>query len=218
MTTYNTYQEAKIDNPECEIYTNGNEFVSGDELTSDVIRIVYLSVLDFYKCNPIDHCMTVEKFLADGCKFVYGDVLLDAFGELAVVGNDYTIDGANLKLNTDDRRYILRAAALEEKKPRTKVEYVKCEFEFLWEAVKAFEDGEEFYTHFTSDGWVAVKHAQQVIPNLQVDKLYRCIETPMTEREAFVDECKKFGGLRARDGADEVYGNLYDSGKFKLVN
>ncbi len=122
--------------------------------------------------------------------------------------------------------------------PRTKVEYVKVEFSHAWEAVKAFEDGEVFHTHFMTDGWVIVEHVQQVIPNLQVEKLYRCIETEITERDEFIDEMPKpdfeawFWELDSVDRDGEyrlgVKGRLttlfndqlkviYDSGKFKLV-
>lgn len=107
---------------------------------------------------------------------------------------------------------------VEEEKPRTKVEYVKCEFDSMWEAVKAFEGGEVFHTHFMTDGWVIVEHVQQVIPNLQVEKLYRRIETPMTEREAFVEAA--LNALDANnDGITETMASmLFDSGKFKLVS
>jgi hypothetical protein len=229
MTTYNTYQEAKIANPDCEIVTTASKWTGGFDFIGKFQALDKYNNEEGYathivdgkhgwaKCNPADYCMTVEKFLADGYKFVKGDVVFD-FGDVVSIDTEFDVETYNKTDKMDDRRYTLRAAALEEKKPRTKVEYVKCEFKHAWEAVKAFEDGEVFHTHFMTDGWIIVEHVQQVIPNLQVEKLYRRIETQMNEREAFVGECKKLGGLRARDGADEVYGNLFDSGKFKLVS
>lgn len=73
-------------------------------------------------------------------------------------------------------------------KPKFEVEYVKAEFDNAWQAVKAFEDGEELYTYFQVEGWVLVGHAQQVVPNWQVEKLYRRTEKQVDWR----DECLEF--------------------------
>ena len=55
--------------------------------------------------------MTVEKFLADGYKFVVGDICLHHDGD--VVTFKYVNDW-NDPLPADDNRYVLRAAALED--------------------------------------------------------------------------------------------------------
>lgn len=113
MTTYNTYQEAKIANPECDIYVSFTcevkEFITKEHRSS-------LGPLksDLYRpANPADHCMTVEKFLADGYEFVKGDVALIHNGDVKVVENP-NLDW-NILDSRDNERYILRAAALEEK-------------------------------------------------------------------------------------------------------
>ncbi|AUR95779.1 coil containing protein [Vibrio phage 1.213.O._10N.222.54.F10] len=98
----------------------------------------------------------------------------------------------------------------QEKPKRVKVEYVKCEFKFAWEAVKAFEDGEEFHTHFISDGWVAVEHVQQVIPNLQVEKLYRRTETEIDERQEFIERAEEL--IDISKIAEYSLGKMYDAG------
>lgn len=106
MTTYNTYQEAKIENPECEIYW----YLDGglnDSFTT-------LELRDFdtknNKCNPADCCMTVEKFLADGYRFVEGDFIIQHDGMVVRVCDD---PDWNMKERRDNIRYILLAAALE---------------------------------------------------------------------------------------------------------
>ena len=103
MTTYNTYQEAKIANPEGEVYSDGSMF-----FTSAVKIFMYDSV----KCNPADHCMTVEKFLSDGNKFIEGDLIINTFGNVNKIRDDEELRN-ELVTENNNSRYILRAAALE---------------------------------------------------------------------------------------------------------
>lgn len=140
MTTYNTYQEAKIANPESNIYIHTGEFWCEKSIRPS--SWTYES-RGFKLCNPTDHCMTVERFLADGYRFVDGDLVLGCGDRVMEVCG--LIHLWNSPEDADARNLILRAAALEDKKPRTKVEYVKCEFSREWEAVKYYnEEGELF--------------------------------------------------------------------------
>ncbi|CAH9013994.1 putative lipocalin family protein [Vibrio phage 455E52-1] len=101
MKTYNSYEEAKIANPESEIYKLASGYIATKEPQG----------ISVHKCNPADHCMTVEEFLADGHKFVEGDVYLNSDGRGISVVN---IPEYNNKRSTIDcSLYILRAAALE---------------------------------------------------------------------------------------------------------
>ncbi|AUS00347.1 hypothetical protein NVP1273O_70 [Vibrio phage 1.273.O._10N.286.54.C7] len=109
MTTYNTYQEAKIAHPESEIYFIGNE----QYRTGEWIDQYNFGRSSFVLCNPADHCMTVEKFLADGHKFVDGDYYSDMFGDPQCVGGYFPPSDVNKPDSDDKKRYILRAAALE---------------------------------------------------------------------------------------------------------
>ena len=123
-------------------------------------------------------------------------------------------------LSSDDIDEMLHAAALEEKKPRTKVEYVKCNFSREWEAVKYYnEEGELFVIDFNgnysnvndiSGAWYEV-----VCRNYHC--IYRRIETPITEREAFIEALQ---GIWFVDGFDSAkqFDEIVDSGLFKLVN
>ncbi|AUR92552.1 hypothetical protein NVP1173O_76 [Vibrio phage 1.173.O._10N.261.55.A11] len=108
MTTYNTYQEAKIENPNKEIirFDKQDEFkaVSDDELSA------YLTT--WTKCDPADHCMTVERFLADGHKFVKGDAVLYV-GDVCLIESGFDLGAYNDPYDGDSKIFILRAAALE---------------------------------------------------------------------------------------------------------
>ncbi|CAM0104127.1 hypothetical protein MYOV065v1_p0045 [Vibrio phage PS15B.2] len=115
MTTYNTYQEAKIANPDKEIYEMAAHFAASSFIKTANSRA------SWNKCNPADHCMTVEKFLADGHKFVEGDLVLNIDGGVSTVNyssrakssDDYCLEYMNYPEEGDNKRYILRAAALE---------------------------------------------------------------------------------------------------------
>ncbi|AUR98085.1 hypothetical protein NVP1247A_11 [Vibrio phage 1.247.A._10N.261.54.E12] len=144
MDMYPTYESAKIANPECDIYEHnctpmGRLFTPG--LMHSVMNGSYNK-----KCNPADHCMTVEKFLADGYKFVDGDAYLDRAGDIEVVGKLLSVSVVSEKGHGDEYRYILRAAALETKEPkRTKESYEKVELtrkEFACELI----EGNSLYT------------------------------------------------------------------------
>lgn len=132
MTTYNSYQEAKIANPENEIVVTTRKYIDEFGVTFEFSPIVnsekYKSgykhkyqdasprINDGYYelCNPADYCMTLEKFLSDGNKLEVGDVI---FGEdeddVDVVSSDLHCRSFNMPVDADRHIYILRAAALE---------------------------------------------------------------------------------------------------------
>lgn len=233
MKTYDSYAESKIANPESEIYENDNgEFGTLQQLLG--------SVGEFVICNPADYCMTVEQFLAAGHKFVKGDICLTHGG--TVVKVRYA-GGWNQLSSYDNERYVLRAAALNqaetfdvmaqdieaaeagavgeysnEKPKRMKAEYVPVEFDQAWQAVKAFEEGEKFYTHFQVQGWVPINNVQQVVPNFEVKKIYRKVETEIDERQEFIDELVRLNKTAKSPKLSDFFGEIYDSGKFKLVD
>lgn len=240
MTTYKTYQEAKIDNPESEISVS----ISKVFAASDYVSNILLSgcVQGWNKCNPAEHCMTVEKFLADGHKGENGDWFLIGNGIAKRLG----INGVysfNKPSPQDCNVFILRAAALEEKtiwerveedvaaqllgeiaveekKPRTKVEYVKCNFSREWEAVRYYnEEGELFVIdcngNYSNVNDISGAWYEVVCKNYHC--IYRRIETPMTEREALVGALNELFDSHAMSTSD-LFNAIVDSGKFKLVN
>jgi hypothetical protein len=180
MTTYSTYQEAKIANPECEIFhVNGICFFNYEALASDI-------------CNPSDYCMTVEKFFADGHKFVDGDICLGQNDNFLVISGSRLINGWNDESQIIDGidRYVLRAAALKEKKPRTKVEYLKVNGNYnegaFWECARDYSEGVIFTTMGSSEQLV-VDSIDELLDRYKCNNLYRRIETPMTWKEELYD-------------------------------
>ena len=122
MTTYNSYEAAKIANPESEIVTlskKGSEFNGKFEAKT-------IHHIGWDTCNPADHCMTVERFLADGHKFAVMDVFMSKDSVVVFITSKMMVDAMNAKSRLDCDSYILRAAALEEK-PSEKVEWVNGE-------------------------------------------------------------------------------------------
>ncbi len=138
MTTYNTYQEAKIAMPQACICVHKND--DKDVFAGMPSREGTTLFNGSEFAEPQDYCMTVEKFLADGHKTVNGDWIIDYCGN---VWMNMTDSGAhnvnNFTGNKARESFILRAAALETKEPkRTKVEYVKVHNS---EAIKAVMEG-----------------------------------------------------------------------------
>lgn len=113
MTTYNTYQEAKIAMPKaciCVYKNNGKDVFIGMPSREGT---TLFNGAEF--AEPQDYCMTVEKFLSDGFKLEIGDVI---FGEdeyeVDVVSSDLHCRSFNMPVDADRNIYILRAAALED--------------------------------------------------------------------------------------------------------
>lgn len=148
MTTFSTYQEAKIANPDKDILTDSERSLFTPECKGLIGDI----------CNPAEFCMTVEKFLLDGHKFVEGDLVYSSIINSVcritdgsdLSGNTYALKGSNELAGSDDRRYTLRAKALEdleqEDKPkRTKMIYENANFSKEWEAVRHYNDIGELF-------------------------------------------------------------------------
>ena len=138
MTTYNSYEEAKIANPESVIVQNQGNFDAVENVASS-------QMYRWGECNPADHCMTYNQ-----CdEFSAGMIVLEMgiVGELSVVSAAIlnTAKADPIQRESWDGYYILCAAALEKPK-RVKVEYVKVELTSDYEHLKLMIDGEKFYT------------------------------------------------------------------------
>ncbi len=241
MKTYNAYQEAKIANPEMEVYKLAAGFIATNEPQG----------VSVHKCNPADYCMTVEKFLANGHKFVEGDCYLNSnVVSIGLVNIPWVNNNPSA---LDSKLFILRAAALESQmnidnlatqtpeekealdlidttphqyemgkfsgKLRTKGEYVKCEYgDKVSNIVMDFENNEPLYKMVNDEYW-SVDELDDLF-GLILDggeHIYRRIETPMTERDAFINEAMSVVKLSHLVVISDAIGELFDSGKFKLV-
>lgn len=244
MTTYSTYQEAKIANPELEVYRAdfGGVFISNDDLGSFARFTDFNPPVDVAKCNPADYCMTVEGFLGDGHKFVDGDAYLDGFNNIQVVGELISHEPASCPGSGDEFRYVLRAAALEQKeekptlkiseeyigamrgaimqeKPkRTKVEWEKVEFEKVSDVALACESGEGFYCENSNGEKSLLGMYGAISMHRHSDSLYRRIETEITERDEFIEAACSAVVCTPESMMGELIGDLYDSGRIKLVD
>ena len=207
MKTYNSYEEAKIANPESNIYELDGVFQPG-----------HMSFREGEsKCNPADHCMTVERFLADGHKFVEGDLILDEglvylVSDLKTQKHWYETESANQPDCDDNSRYILRAAALNKPK-RVKFEYVPIN---NGNELITYRN-ELFFKHDSGDYvWTENHTMRSILTHMDNDNLFRRIETETTERDEFIEAY----ALATHDeigNIDIIAGMLFDSGKFKLV-
>lgn len=145
MKTFETYQEAKIANPDSEIYTDGRIFC-GERWS----KFYY----DMRKCNPADYCMNEDDFYSCGYRYLNGDIIYSEIsGLVIVIGMDVSIADMDWNDGFGHKRFILRAAALktkhqqemEELKPkRTRVEYVKVT-ESIFDLRPDFEAGELYF-------------------------------------------------------------------------
>lgn len=214
MTTCKSYEAAKIANPESVIYEFGSCFSVFKTAGSK-------------ECNPADHCMRYDDFLTIGHRFVDGDAFLNSRGEVVIITN---AQSSNRIIDGDEKRFILRAAALEElnfngtseyvdpskqpTKPRTKVEYVKVEDSI-------FDLRDDFMSHrlFTKmdDSYSLIRFVDELSKSSMNGSLHRRIETEIDERQEFIDAYMSFVDSSIGDSYDKFAGKLYDSGKFKLV-
>ncbi len=181
MTTYNTYQEAKIAMPNACICVFKNE---GKDTFFGVPTREGATLHNGSKfAEPQDYCMTVDKFLYDGHEFVEGDVYLNSDGRTLGVVN---IPEYNNKRSTIDcNLYILRAAALETKEQkRTKVEYLNIGRDWnAWEFLKAYSelpDSEQWFIKVSDDQYMPIHDWFVVAKTLRAHNLvYQRIETPI---------------------------------------
>ena len=103
MTTYNTYAEAKIANPNFDVCN----YVTGG------FGIPEPGGVDYFTCSPADHCSTLAEFLGAGYKLADGDFVLGFNGDVCECGDGATVeDWSRPSGSLDYERFILSAAAL----------------------------------------------------------------------------------------------------------
>lgn len=117
---YKTYQEAQLDNLDCQIYETltlgGKRFTTGRVSFSNSVLVGY--VIPNELCDHKKYCMSIKDFLDKGYKFQDGDYCIDEGVpcKVEVVRNPYV----NTFVEGDENRYILKAKALEKSKNKTK--------------------------------------------------------------------------------------------------
>ncbi len=221
MTTYNTYQEAKIANPESEIYVLSRKtalMVGKFQAINDAPTSHFAS--GWTKCDPSKYCMTVEKFESDGHKLVSGDLYLNLDG--IVITYKSGIHNSADETGRNKNRHILRAAALETKEPkRTKVEYVKVTDTGFFELKDEFQGREIFFNQSVTSkpDYVTAMDIIELSHHYMQGNLFRRIETPIDDRQEFIEFVEKLGSDLS---ADEwsfacLAAEMFDSGRVKLL-
>lgn len=117
MTTYKSYAEAKIANPDSEIVTTSKNWVYDKELIGTfqprVTEGCSHSINDYSWpiCNPADYCSTLKEFLEAGFKLARGDVVMTLNCSISKIKDD-SVDTWNHCGDNDNGFFILSAAAL----------------------------------------------------------------------------------------------------------
>lgn len=108
MKIYSTYQEAKIANPNSDIYAS----MGGSFAAQDYVSTILLSGIKegWNKCHPKDYCMSLESFLSSGKVLVWGDLFIGFKGKVSLVVSP---EVRNVPQGVDSDTYILKAKALE---------------------------------------------------------------------------------------------------------
>jgi hypothetical protein len=124
MTTYNTYQEAKLDNPDKDIVTTGKNWKFRNKtLVGKFSPLIgspegacshIIADESWVICNPADHCMNFEDFFKAGHKFVAGDKWENPYGQVIT----FTTDCEKSQYPGDENRFVLSAKALEEERQK----------------------------------------------------------------------------------------------------
>lgn len=207
---YKTYAEAKIANPDSDIFTNDKDFKAAkDAPTSHFLN-------GWAICNPVDYCMTLEDFIGKGFKLVVGDKIITIGGDVLEIKNKNT--GYNDNFKDDHKRYILSASTLNGgcKIPAKSEQWTVynntlplCELtdEQATMLFNAWRNNEYFEAFYNSAGW----QFRSIDHELRKDAIYRI--KPKSERELFIDKSKLIIGATTDDElVDAVIADLFDAG------
>ncbi len=145
-----------------------------------------------------------------------GVVLYEAFTNKSNLNiSEYEIEEGRLVVE----RLKKDCKTLNDTAPRTKTEFVKCEFSHAWEAVKEHEESKNIF-HCNEGGEYAIcGYDMHIIGECISDgELYRKVETEIDERQEFIDTaCETLDDDEGHAHYSKYFGQLFDSGKFKLV-
>ena len=206
---YKTYAEAKIANPDSEIYC---AMISNDG------RGIYGKLIDInmvtkshYLCNPADYCSSVKEFLEAGFKLAKGDYLINVYSNVGVaagLADDSLPDGC------DHKRFILSAAALNGgcKIPAKAEQWSvynntmplrELTDEQVGKLVK--HSGCVEHMNPNSGGWGAT-----ITPMWNRAGIYRI--KPKSERDLFIDKSIKLVTPENYEPMNKMFGALFDAG------
>lgn len=218
MKTYNSYEEAKIANPESEIVTTGPNWQYDIAIKGKFERLVekgfdyhVLGDSAWVKCDPADYCMSLDEFFDSGKMFIADDIFIAASGEVITISDD-TVRFANMRSGVESECFILHAAALNKPK-RVKIEYAPIN---NGNELITYRN-ELFFKHDSGDYvWTENHTMRSVLNHMDNDNLFRRIETEIDWRDEFI-EMYAWATQDDKQNINDIAGMLFDSGKFKLV-
>lgn len=134
MKIYDTYQEAKIENPGSDIYMLDSKTALMNGKFQLMLDAPSPTSHKWRLCKPADYLPSLEWFFDEGHKLSGGDLYIDICGRVRGVKSDpMTLHCINLRDERDNKRYILRAAALTETKVITETPEEKEAFDAIKE-------------------------------------------------------------------------------------
>ena len=175
MATYNSYEEAKIANPECDIYIYKSQHNESSFKAIDGAPTSQFAN-GWKLCHPANHCMTVEQFLDDGHKLAMKDVVLNSGGAVVCMDYNRCLSDFGVLNGGSHKEYILRAAALEEKPKPTK--FVRVE-ESIFDLKEEFEKGELYFLH--AFGHDQIDDINMLLVRWEEKRVYRQVELDWVE-------------------------------------
>ena len=183
MTTYNSYEEAKIANPESEIYKDiSGKFIpyrGGFEIPAGIL------------CKPEQYCKTYNQ-----CdEFKSGMVVMDiaGIGHLTTYSAK-TLNGIHKGSRVKekwDKCFILRDVTLEEKPKRIRVEYERVDLVDHWEYFKLMSEEGDLYVNCTDLSYEGFSGDNINLANALHDGscIYRKVEVEVSEKDEFIERC-----------------------------
>lgn len=215
---YKTYAEAKIANPDSDIYC---AMISNDG------RGIYGKLIDInmvtksnYLCNPADYCSSVKDFFDAGFKLVAGDKIIgvgESVWDIAEYSEFHEPDEEN------DIRFILSVSALNggckipAKAEQWSIysntlplceltdEQVGAIFRYGIEkgVIEVMDDNGKWWDNLSLVGW-------------HTALAYRAKQK--SERELFIEAAIGHGIKPETQSSKQIFGELFDSGKFKYID
>ncbi|CAM0042669.1 hypothetical protein VPHK122_0093 [Vibrio phage K122] len=152
------------------------------------------------------------------------DVLLSLYRDAHYI---YCLDGGMIVYDGQTKSPDIGGKSeikLRSLKPRTKTEFVREES--FRDVLKCAIDGEVFYSKngngefkFDASQLLFVNHdgADVDISHLTEHCFYRKVETEIDERQEFIEVACEKSGLSKHSVEAQVFGVIFDSGEFKLV-
>lgn len=209
---YKTYAEAKIANPDSDIFTNDKEFKAvKDAPTSHFPN-------GWVVCNPADYCSSIKEFLEAGYIFSVGDFFIGIDGEVISVR---CANSSSVPYDDDYKRYILSTATLNGgcKIPAKAEQWSVCNNTLPLcdltdeQAGMLFNDwrkGVEIENCLYDE-----KHEEFVWVNCfsvlsNIEGIYRI--KPKSERELFIDKSLQLMTSETDRTMEQMFGAQFDAG------